>query len=296
MDDEKKVAETLLGLGVLGALIYGLTRPKKEEVVSPSPGEGAASISISVLDAQGNPVPHNSPTNLYEGETYTVKVSVTNKSTKAAAPYAATLTITNQSTVDGIGVTSSAPRSDNYSADQTLNFNYTMAVPTGTAGAFGTLHFYVKDPSGNQLAAAYEDISIVAHELVAAIGPGVIFNSDLGSWVDITSGMTITYGLDNTISPEWINYSDIPIAGHVTLKVTYPNGTSVNLTATKNQDAVADPMNGKMVQFAPFNTNQEGTYHLHAEVSSGGKLLNSVDFTLVVVAAIIYGATITITT
>lgn len=296
MDNNKK-AGIAIGLGTLavGGIVYAATQAKKEEIPPVPPGEGAASIEIAILDAEGNPVPHNSAAQLYEGETYTFKVSVTNKSTKAGAPCAATLTLTNQSTVDGIGVTPSTPKSDTYGANGSITSNYTMTIPAGKAGAFGAISFYVNDPSGNQLAAAWVDISIVAHVLAAAIGPGVIYNSALGAWVSITSGMTIAYGLDTTISPQWTNYSDIPIAGHVTLKVTYPNGTSAVLTATANQDKTADPMNGWMVQFASFKTSQEGTYSLHAEVSSGGQLLNSVNFTLVVGAApIIYGATITI--
>jgi len=283
MDSKKGLL--LLGLAAGGILLASKLRAAE----LPPPEGNAASIGIVILDAAGNIVPHNFPADLYEGETYTIRVSVTNKSTKAGNPCAAVLTVANTTTLDGIGVTPGEPWPANYSSGQTLIFDYTLAIPDGSAGKFGALYFYVNDPGGNQLASAYENVNILAHVLSATINPGVIYDAALGRWVRITDGMPIGYGLENVLSPEWINNSDIPIAGHVTLRVTYPDGSSIDLAATQFQDRVADPMDGWLVEFEPFITSQEGTYILTARLFELSTMteLDSIEFTLVVAAQII---------
>ena len=173
MDDEKKVAETLLGLGVLGALIYGLTRPKKEEI---PPGEGAASISISVLDAQGNPVPHNSPTDFAEGAQYTIRLTVKNLSTKGGVAYAATLTVVLFAGTNELTFIPVSASSYTFAANETKTLDSIMVVPMGAGGQAGNIVANVNDPAGNTVAEApvyYFNITTVPIIYGATITIGV---------------------------------------------------------------------------------------------------------------------------
>jgi len=127
--------------------------------------------------------------------------------------------------------------------------------------------------------------------IAGSIYPGLIWSESLELWQNITPGMGIALNEEITVSPEWLNDSEIDIVGHVDLVVTYPDSTQHTLSAVLNQDKEAAPNNGWHVQFAPFLSSQEGTYTLMATLSSGGQFLDSVAFTLVAVVALanLYG-------
>lgn len=159
-EDGKKVAI----IGGLAAVIGGIflaTRAK----AAPPPPEGAE-IIIEVLDAEGNPLPHNSPVELEEGESYTVRLTITNLSTKAGVPWDATLDVVIQAATAYTALIPVSSSSEYFAAGQTKAFNYPMNIPLGTGGETGQITALVKDPMGVELARAAESIDIITIEII----------------------------------------------------------------------------------------------------------------------------------
>lgn len=78
MDNKTKGILAVLGLG---GLAWFFSR------AGAAPPEGiGASISLQVLDPEGNVVPANSPVTLQLGVTYTIRATVTNTSTQGSVP------------------------------------------------------------------------------------------------------------------------------------------------------------------------------------------------------------------
>ncbi len=142
---------------------------------------------------------------LTEGETYTVRATITNMSTKAGAPVAAVLTINVAGVVDSQTILDDSAVYG-FAAGQTHTFEFPMAVPIGAGGKTGAIVAEVLDPNGNKLADDSLDISI------AALGPpsGEILEIEwkrytgTDVWHPISSpmpeGRTIThrFGIRNT--------------------------------------------------------------------------------------------------
>ena len=148
MDKKAKVAAALTGLGAVGGLIYAFTRPKKEEIppVPPPPGEGGATIGITILDAQGNPVPQNSPAALLEGQIYTVMLTITNTTTKAGQPWATPLQV---SIFAGTNLSTFIPSqiaSYNFGAGEIKILTFPLGIPVGTGGETGQVVARVFSP------------------------------------------------------------------------------------------------------------------------------------------------------
>ena len=177
--DTKRIAIGLGVVGAAGAAAYFISKKVKAE--EPPPDEEGATISIEILDAQGNPVPHNSPATLEEGKTYTVKVKVTNRSTLAGAPSAANL-------ITWIEVWVGPPkqwllgpveRTDSYNANQTRTHSWSFTIPMGLyagfSGPYGFITAQVFSPVGVSLANAVEDIFLkapvtIVYDATVAIG------------------------------------------------------------------------------------------------------------------------------
>jgi len=161
MEDGKKAAVVVgVGAGIAG-LLYLATKVK----AAPPPPEAAA-IRIEILDAEGNPVAHNSPAELIEGESYTVRVTVTNRSTKAGMPWEATLEIVVQAATEWTTLIPVTATMQDFGAGQTRSFDYPMSVPVGTGGETGQIIALVNDPAGVELARAREDITIISIEII----------------------------------------------------------------------------------------------------------------------------------
>lgn len=147
MAEKIKAGHIVGGLAVLGgtiALIYAFTR----KVKAVPPEEPAGTIEIEVIGAQ-----HSSPATVVEGETYTVRLTVTNLSTTAGQPCEATLRISIGATVfwDTFASEVLIPaqeRTENFAAGQTRTFNYTMHVSPGLGGYSGSIGASVMDPTG----------------------------------------------------------------------------------------------------------------------------------------------------
>ena len=103
---------------------------------------------------------------LTEGETYLVKVTTTNMSTKAGAPVAATLTIDVAGAVDSQTILDDSVVYE-FAAGETHTFEFPMAVPIGTGGQAGAVVADVFDPNGYKLADG--SLAIV----IASLAPGL---------------------------------------------------------------------------------------------------------------------------
>jgi hypothetical protein len=97
---------------------------------------------------------------LNEGESYTVRLTVTNTSTKAGEPWVASLGIGISAGTELITLIS--PRVDikSFNAGETKSFNYAMDIPLGTGNQSGMITAWVEDPYGVSIANAQEPLII----------------------------------------------------------------------------------------------------------------------------------------
>lgn len=161
MPDRKKLA---IGLGIAGAaaaLIYAATR--KPPPVPPE--EGAATIRIEVLGPGGVPVESRSPVTLDEGTSYTVRVTVTNQTTRGGVPWGAALTVRVMTSVNFI---LPEDRVETFSPNETRAFDYPLDIPMGFGGLYMSIDAYVIDSEGFMLATASEPVNI--REVVTIYG------------------------------------------------------------------------------------------------------------------------------
>lgn len=126
--------------------------------------------------------------------------------------------------------------------------------------------------------------SFRAISFVGGIAYTNIWYEPLAGWETVVSGREIPLNGEIYLAPVGMNWSEISIVLHMALQVTYPDGIKHILSATLYQDMERPPGAGQAVQFEPFIASQEGTYTVKATLSSSGKILASVTFTLVVVA------------
>lgn len=127
------------------------------------------------------------PAELSEGETYTVKATTTNMSTKAGVPVAATLTINIAAVVNSQAILEDT-KVYGFAAEETHTFEFPMAVPMGAGNKAGAIYAEVLDPNGNKLADGSLDISI------AAIGPpsGKILEITWKRWEEVDTWHSIS--------------------------------------------------------------------------------------------------------
>lgn len=282
MTDEGKKTSAIAALALTVGGIVLACRPKPEE-----PDEGGASMQIRILDSKGNEVPHNSPADLYEGESYTVQVSVTNRSTKAGQPVAVEFTLSHQSTLV-VNMTPTSARTDTYGANETKTFNYGLNILDGTAGEFGALYFYLDAPTGERIAAEHEDVSILSHVIAAYITQGQVWDAELNQWKTLDDGVSIPWNQQVVVAPGCINQSDIPISVRINVEIKAPNGSI--LVSESRATAVMNPMDGVYVDFTPFTSSQEGTYQMSIWLTYDNEQLDSKDISLVCAAEIVYEA------
>jgi hypothetical protein len=181
MDDKNRKTAQILGLA--GALAIGMLLSRKK------PGTAtAAAITIAVLDEFGNEIPHNSPVNLEAGETYTVKIIVTNQSTLQGQPVAAALTSSIGAIVVGEPPLISDTRTDNFPAGGPLTFTYPLHVPdyAFTGGQIRAIIFDlpIGDPNHQQLAVATLDFYGVQARRAAVNGMGDLDNDGYVTMAD----------------------------------------------------------------------------------------------------------------
>lgn len=163
----------LVGVGIVGAamVIGGIAYASRDKKAPP---ESAPTIVIEILDAQGNPVPHNSPAALTEGASYSIRLTVRNTSTKGGMAWPATLSLDVYAGTNEITLTYPPITAFNFDGGQTrvldsvvwpaLAFN----VPMGTGGQAGNIIARVLNPTvgGVDLAKAVDSFTITTIAII----------------------------------------------------------------------------------------------------------------------------------
>lgn len=104
----------------------------------------------------------NSPATVDEGETYTVRLTITNQSTKAGAPVGVTMGVGINAGTEFTVLIPIQISSEYFSPSETRTFNYTMPVPAGSGGEAGLITAWVEKPDGSVIVSASEDVIIKA--------------------------------------------------------------------------------------------------------------------------------------
>lgn len=168
ISNKGKAALAIVGAGLAGGLAYLFTRAK----AVPPEGEKAA-LKIQVYDSEGNLVPPNSPVTLDEGATYTVRVTVTNKTTRGGVAWEATLTVDVAAFITAVGyLIPPTITAEAFTANQTRSFNYSLYIGTGLGGFSGAIDAKIKDPANNLLASASEPL--IVRSLAIVYGATVV--------------------------------------------------------------------------------------------------------------------------
>lgn len=161
MPEEKRISPAIviipigIGLGIAGVLgVAVLAR-------AAAPEGPAATIKIEVIGAEGH-----SPVTLEEGESYTVRLTVTNLTAKAGQPWEATLEVVVFAGTDFRTLIPTTASSEYFTAEQTRVFDYPISVPLGAGGEPGNIVAVVNDPAGIELASATEYFSIATIEII----------------------------------------------------------------------------------------------------------------------------------
>jgi len=98
------------------------------------------------------------------GESYTVELTVENRTTRGGAPWEADLTVGVVASVsDGVAIVELIPNTENtyhFAPADSLFFTYPMSIPESTAGMSGDIAVGVRDPFGNLLNSGSVQITI----------------------------------------------------------------------------------------------------------------------------------------
>ena len=176
MKNQIKNGKNLIGAGVIlgvAGIAYALSQ--KKEI---PPEEEAAQIIIEIFDAEGNPVPTQSPAIVDEGSDYTIRVTVVNQSTKAGVLWEAELNISVHVTADTtifINGLTDGFLTHSFAAGESWAFTWPISIPVGFGASSGLIDARVTSPYGIVLASAQEQLTIqeVAIDYGATIVIGV---------------------------------------------------------------------------------------------------------------------------
>jgi len=141
----------------------------------------------------------NSPATVVEGESYSVRLTVTNRSTKAGIPVGAPLEIVISAATAWTTLIPVTPSTEAFAAGETRSFDYAMGVPLGSGGEFGQIIGLVRDPTGIEVARAAEDLNIVEvapppeeHSLSVDVSPNVGYVTVVPSKFTYEHGEVVT--------------------------------------------------------------------------------------------------------
>ena len=168
MNKDNKALAIIAGVGAAVAGILLLRKPAE--------GAMGASVTIKVLDSSGNEVPHGSPIELEAGGSYTVSVTVTNQSTQNGVPVAVSLTTEVVALINQpLATLIEDIRTDSYLAGGSNIFTYQIVTPDFACnGAIGATVYDLppSDPAHQQLASGQLDFNVVAAKRAAINGMG----------------------------------------------------------------------------------------------------------------------------
>ena len=216
------------GAGLLLVSIVALMALSKKKPA----GASAASITIDIVGAT-----HNSPTTVTEGETYPVRIGITNRTMKGDLPWEADFDVAVSSTTNIHTLIPSSSAKYHFFINESKVLNTSMNVPLGSGGETGRIVVLVYDPAGNIIAQKSEVINVQTVTItyaaaVTAITPGVSA-TELGKAVSegtIPAGFTATsQQLDDLIAQGITPDTEVYIAAR---DITY---AQVAAETTSNQ-------------------------------------------------------------
>jgi len=176
---------------------------------------------------------------LTEGETYTVRATITNLSTKAGAPVAAVLTVNIAGVVDSQTILDDSAVYG-FAASEVHAFDFTLSVPIGTGGKTGAIVAEVLDPNGNKLADGSLDVIIAPVGLLLNPGfeDGIL--SPWAAWINAAGGGRCKVGISDEAAYE----------GLYSARFTASTGLTRSIIATLTQTIDwRDEYRGKAVIF-----------------------------------------------
>ncbi len=173
---QRKTKGVLVGAGFLTLLGLGL-RASRAKAAPPEGEQPAAMVGLEILDMAGNPVPPGSLGTVVEGSSYTLRMTVTNTSTKLGAGVGATLGIQPFGAIVSTPLVFSPnwfPQA--FTAGQSIVFNSTFTVPAGSAGLTNIIGADVFDPSNKLLAEKTDTLTVQSAAIIygATIGIGLV--------------------------------------------------------------------------------------------------------------------------
>jgi len=108
----------------------------------------------------------NSPATVTEGGSYTVRVTVTNQSTRAGHFSEADLGIAISVTANGTDLIPTRKSSEYFLPNETRSFDYALNIPAGSGGQSGSIAAWIEDPTGRILADISESLIIESAAVV----------------------------------------------------------------------------------------------------------------------------------
>ncbi len=171
---EKKTKRVLVGAGFLTLLGLGWRALRAKAA---PPEQVAAMVSLEILDMEGNVVPHNSPATVVEGQTYRLRMTVTNRSTRLGVQVGANLGTQPWGAIVSTAMTFTPnwfPQA--FTAGQSIVFESTFTVPAGSGGLSGIVGADVFDPNTVLIAQATDPLTVQSAAIIygATVTIGVV--------------------------------------------------------------------------------------------------------------------------
>lgn len=154
-DDNKKAVGVILGLGTLAGLGVAMAMKKP-------PKEKPPAVSITVYDAAGKVIPHDSPVSLEEGLSYSFDFTVLNQTTRGGEPWPATFNMTYQVLIAGDRRVRDVVSSSFAAGEQQTFGPFPFSVLWDTGGQLGAIDVIVEDPRGGIPASGTEMITVIS--------------------------------------------------------------------------------------------------------------------------------------
>lgn len=256
-----------VGLAVVQSLLA-----KEEE-------PAATGMSLQIISLTGPAVtavaPLETSADVYEYETYLARVTITNLSTIAGQPAAATLKHQVAVIINDVSLLDSGLISTDYAAGESKTFDYQFAVPEGAAAGVGTDNASAQlyDPYNNLLASGALTLNVLENPIIIEIAEMWAHVRDVaGDWVEITGAEVIEWNIDVALHVRVWNRSRYYVQFRPKMTVTDPQGGTTILTLPQSYYAFY-PGNPMAIIFDEWwatylTTLYEGVYTLDMTIEA----------------------------
>lgn len=162
MAGEEKLMMGMVGVVMMMAVLQMILQPAK-------PAEPTNGLVLWIIPLSGPPIDSVSAQataiDVYDGERYLCGTSVTNLSTKAGAPTAATLKTQIVITINGTIIADSGKASAGFAPSETKGFSLEFAVPANASAGVGVdnAQGFVYDPDDNLLVQASLSLNVLRY-------------------------------------------------------------------------------------------------------------------------------------